>query len=213
VFLSVLAAAALACWFGFPSPFVRGIVVGIFLALGSLVVGFTIVMRRLRRRMDRRLAPPPLPSESWDYSMELEDLAGNRVAGADFKGEVLILNFWATWCAPCVAEMPSLVRLHEAASDLGVNMACVTSEPREVVSRFVEKRRLSAPIYMLAGDAPEEFKSRGIPATFILDKSGRVALRHVGAARWDDDSVVTFVQGLAATPGPRMDPEQRSRFT
>ena len=58
----------------------------------------------------------------------------------------------------------------------------------------------AGPIYLLAEDPPEQFKSRSIPATFILDKNGMIALRHIGAATWDDDSVVTFVRGLAATP-------------
>jgi thiol-disulfide isomerase/thioredoxin len=198
--LSVVAAAAVGCWFVFPGPFVHGIIVGVFGGLGSIVVGFTILMRRLKKRMEVNLAPPPLPTGSWDYSIELEELAGNRVTGTEFKGDVLILNFWATWCAPCVAEMPSLIRLHEAAADLGVKMVCVTNEPREVVSKFVEKRGLTAPIYLLAEDPPEQFKSRSIPATFILDKNGMIALRHTGAATWDDNSVVTFVRGLAATP-------------
>ena len=197
---SAVAAAAVGSWFFFPSPFVHGIIVGVFGGLGSLLLGITVVMRRLKKRMEMNLAPPPLPTGSWDYSIELEDLAGNRVTGAEFKGDVLILNFWATWCAPCVAEMPSLIRLHEAAADLGVNMVCVTKEPQEVVSKFVEKRGITAPIYLLSEEPPEQFKSRSIPATFILDKNGMIALRHIGAATWNDDSVVNFVRGLAAMP-------------
>jgi len=199
ILIAVLGAAA-GAWIFFSSPFVHGIIVGVFGGLGTVVLILTVVMRRLKGRMERNLAPPPLPAESWDYSVELEDLTGERIAGVDFKGQVLILNFWATWCAPCVAEMPSLVRLHEAAADLGVNMACVTKESQDVVSKFVKRRGISAPIYLLAGDPPAQFQTRGIPATFILDKNGMIALRHVGAASWNDESVVNFVRGLAAAP-------------
>jgi thiol-disulfide isomerase/thioredoxin len=198
--LTAVLAAAAGSWILFPSPFVHGIIVGVFGGLGTVVLIFTVLMRRLKGRMKRDLAPPPLPAKSWDYSIELEDLAGTSIAGADFKGQVLILNFWATWCAPCVAEMPSLVRLHEAAADLGVTMVCVTTEPKDVVSKFVEKRGIAAPIFFLVGDPPEQFKSRSIPATFILDKNGMIALRHIGAANWNDESVVNFVRGLAAVP-------------
>ena len=200
--LLVLALAAVAggAWVLVPVPFAHGMIVGAIAALVALIAGFSLVARHLKKRMEGRLAPPPLPTASWDFAMDLQDLAGNSVACTDFAGKVLILNFWATWCAPCVAELPSLVRLHAATSDLGVNMACVSREPREVVAGFLEKRRLSVPVYLLGHDPPECFQSRGIPATFILDKRGMIALRHIGAATWDDESVVAFVRGLAATP-------------
>lgn len=195
-----LAAVGAGAWVMVPGPFARGIIVGAVSALVALAAGFFLLVRRLKKRIEGRLEPPPLPAESWDFAMELQDLSGGRVAATEFVGRVLILNFWATWCAPCVAEMPSLVRLHAATSDLGVNMACVSQESREAVAKFLEKRGLSAPVYLLAGDPPECFRTRGIPATFILDKRGMIALRHVGAASWDDASVVAFVRRLAATP-------------
>jgi len=68
------------------------------------------------------------------------------------------------------------------------------------VAKFVEKRGLTAPVYRLAQAPPDCFASHSIPATFILDKKGMIALRHIGAANWDDDSLVTFVRGLAAIP-------------
>jgi thiol-disulfide isomerase/thioredoxin len=147
------------------------------------------------------LAPPPLPLGRWDFDMSVQALDGEAVAFSGFAGKVLVLNFWATWCAPCVAEMPGLQRLGEATSDLEVTLACVTREPEEVVRTFLQKRPLDVPIYLLDGDPPESFRSRSIPATFILDKSGIIALRHFGAAAWDDPNVVNFIRGLAASPG------------
>jgi thiol-disulfide isomerase/thioredoxin len=195
-----LAAVGAGAWVMAPGPFAHGIIVGAVSALVALAAGYSLMVRRLKKRMESRLAPPPLPAVSWDFAMELHDLSGGPVAATEFVGKVLILNFWATWCAPCVAEMPNLLRLHAATSDVGVNMACVSRESRETVAKFLEKRGLSAPVYLLAGDLPECFKTRGIPATFILDKRGMIALRHVGAASWDDASVIAFVRGLAATP-------------
>jgi thiol-disulfide isomerase/thioredoxin len=111
-----------------------------------------------------------------------------------------VLNFWATWCAPCVAEMPSLQRLAAATADLDVGFACVTPEQPEVVRGFVAKRGFTLPVRLLEGDPPACFRGRAIPATFIIDKSGRIVMRHTGAARWDDPGVVAFVRGLAAAP-------------
>jgi thiol-disulfide isomerase/thioredoxin len=201
LFVAVLALLAVTGWLLFNSPFVHGVIVGSVAGMGVIIGSFMALTWWLRKRVKGQLAPPPLPTGSWDYLMELEDLEGTRIASSQFRGRVLILNFWATWCTPCIAEMPSLLRLQEATCDLAVEMVCVSREPRDVVTRFVEKRGLSAPIYRLTEDPPDCFRSRSIPATFVIDKKGMIALRHIGAANWDDDSVVAFVRGLAATPG------------
>ena len=129
-----------------------------------------------------------------------EDLDGNTLDFRGFSGRVLVLNFWATGCAPCVAEMPSPARLRAATSDMGVVLACVTREDPGKVRAFVAKRGLEAPVYVLSGPVPEGLESRAIPATFILDKKGTLALRHFGAAAWDPPGVVDFVRGLARAP-------------
>jgi thiol-disulfide isomerase/thioredoxin len=187
-------------WIAVPTPFVRGIVLGATLAPGLIIAVLYAFSRRLRHTHGARLQAPALPVSKWDYDMALTDLDGVAVESRTFSGKVLVLNFWATWCAPCVAEMPSLERLAEATSDAGVVVACVTQEPGEAVRSFLEKRGLDVPAYVLADDVPNCFASRGIPATFIIDKKGAVALRHMGAAAWDDAAVVEFVRGLAAVP-------------
>jgi thiol-disulfide isomerase/thioredoxin len=198
--LGVLLSGAGVMWIAVPTPFVRGVVLGATLAPGLIIAGLYAFSRRLRRTPGARLPAPALPVAKWDYDMALTDLDGVAVESRAFSGKVLVLNFWATWCAPCVAEMPSLERLAAATSDAGVVLACVTQEPAEAVRAFLDKRSLDIPAYVLAGDVPNCFASRGIPATFIIDRKGAVALRHMGAAAWDDDGVVEFVRGLAAVP-------------
>jgi len=186
------------------NTFVRGMAVGILGFTALVVGGFAFTVRRRAKAGGRpHLAPPPVPTARWDYAMAARDMEGALVSFSEFAGEVLVLNFWATWCVPCIAEMPSLVRLREATSDLGVRFACVTREGMDKVRPFVEKHELSLPLYLLEGELPDCFKSRAIPATFVLDRTGRIALRHVGAAAWDDESVMTFVRGLAAAPSHR----------
>jgi thiol-disulfide isomerase/thioredoxin len=185
----------------FGDTFVRGMAAGI-LAFSVIVFGgFAVVIRKKVRTAGRPpLEPPPMPLTRWDYSMAAHDLEGRPIAFSEFAGEVLVLNFWATWCAPCIREMPGLERLRDATADLDVRFACVTGEAADTVRTSLEKRSWSLPVYVLDGEAPECFRTRGIPATFILDRTGLVALRHVGAAAWDDEKVVTFVRGLAAAP-------------
>ena len=119
---------------------------------------------------------------------------------SDSNGKVLVLNFWATWCARCVAELPSLQRLRAKTTDLDVRFGFISTEDLPVVQRFVEKKDIDLPVYVLSGETPDCFKSRAIPVTFVMDKAGMIVLRHLGAAQWDAESVVTFVRGLAVTP-------------
>jgi thiol-disulfide isomerase/thioredoxin len=188
-------------WFLLPGAFAHGLILGVFGGLGMLLGGAVVFGRIMRKHLGNHLQPPPLPVEAWDYALGVQDLAGTSVPMSLYSGRVLVLNFWATWCGPCLAEMPSLERLQAATSGLNVALACLTHEKPEVVRKFVEKRDLTLPIFVFEGDPPACFRSRAIPATFILDKAGKIVMRHFGAARWDDPSVVTFVRGLAANPG------------
>jgi thiol-disulfide isomerase/thioredoxin len=181
-------------------PFLRGVVVGLlgtFVTLGGLLA---VVTRRAGSGLESRLRPPTLPTGRWDYVMDATDLNGAPVEFAGFAGEVLVVNFWATWCAPCIAEMPALERLHKATAGLGVRFACVTREPGEVVRAFTQKKGMTLPVLLMAREPPACFRSRAIPATFVLDRRGHIVLRHFGAAAWDDGAVVDFVRGLAVTP-------------
>lgn len=195
-----LPALLVGSWVLLPYAFARGVIVGVLGALGLLLGGMVVLGQVMRKKLGDRLSPPPLPIASWDYLMDARDLTGAPVSFARFAGRVLVLNFWATWCRPCVAELPSLERLQAASADLGVALACVTQEKHEVVQSFVEKHAAALPVYLVEGEPPACFRGRAIPATFVLDKAGRIVMRHVGAARWDDPSVVAFVRGLAAAP-------------
>lgn len=200
LFLGLVGIVMLAGWFVITSPFVHGVIVGLCGAFGAILVSMMLVSVAMKKRLAARLQPPPLPTSSWDYSMDLKDLHGKTASLSEAAGKVLVLNFWATWCGPCVAEMPSLLNLLAATADLDVEFAFVTREDPGLVRRFIEKRNIDMPVYILAGESPECFRSRAIPATFVLDKTGFIAMRHLGAAKWDAESVVAFVRGLAAAP-------------
>ena len=198
--LAVIAAIATVAWLLVPGAFGHGVIVGFFAGFGLLLASFLVLGRIMRKRLNKKLEPPPLPTTSWDYTMQVADLEGKPVSFSESAGKVLVLNFWATWCAPCVAEMPSLRRLLEETAALDVQFGFITREDPRAIRQFVEKQGNDLPIYVLSGEPPECFKGRSIPATFVLDKDGMIALRHFGAAKWDAESVVAFVRGLAAKP-------------
>ena len=140
--------------------------------------------------------PFPEPASVSDPDWKLLDLNGEETSFSAFRGKVLFVNRWATWCRPCVAEMPGIERLYERFSPEQVEFLAVSDEPPEVVRRFAGEQGWELPLYTSTEEAPSMFRSRGIPATFILDRQGRIAFQHVGSARWDDESSVRFLNRL-----------------
>lgn len=198
--LALVSVVAGVAWVLLPAPFSHGLIVG--LVLGPLLLAGTVMLlvRSMRARMSTGLEPPPLPAAAWDYVMDLADLDGAPADLRDARGRVLVLNFWSTWCAPCVAEMPALERLRDATADVGVRFAFVTREDPAAVRSFLEKRGFELPVYIASGETPDPFRHRAIPATFVLDRNGTIALRHFGAAAWDGEEVVAWVRTLATVP-------------
>jgi thiol-disulfide isomerase/thioredoxin len=130
-------------------------------------------------------------------------LSGEAVRLDEFRGRPVLLNFWATWCAPCIREMPSLDRLQAA---LGGGAAILAvSEDRggaEAVGRFLAKVPLAAltPYLDRQGALSHALEVRGLPATFLIDPEGRIRGRLDGAAEWDAPAMAALIRGYAA-PG------------
>jgi thiol-disulfide isomerase/thioredoxin len=165
----------------------------------------------MRKRLSSGLAPARARTlQGWDYRMRLRTLENEIVNADTFRDRTLFLNFWATWCAPCVAELPSIERLVQRLEGSGVAFACVTSEPLEKVKAFVSRRSLKLPIYVLLDEAPPIFETRAIPATFVV-RNGDVISQHIGAARWDTDEIIALLRGSppAASSGVRAHWERR----
>lgn len=139
----------------------------------------------------------PAAGSPADYGLALETMDGLPYDAASLKGKTVFLNYWATWCAPCRAEMPSIERLHAKTRDLGVVFLLVSEEKAEPIAQFLRKTPLSVPVFRAAGGRPPAYRSNAVPATFILSADGRIAFRHVGAAKWDDESTLAFLRGLS----------------
>lgn len=118
----------------------------------------------------------------------LPSLAGGEVDLASQRGKVVVLNFWATWCPPCVAEMPSLERLHRALGPEGLSVVTVsTDEDEGELKQFVSEHALTLPVLKDPGGrvAAGEYRTTGYPETFVLDREGRLLQHVVGPAEWD----------------------------
>jgi thiol-disulfide isomerase/thioredoxin len=120
----------------FGGSFGRGAAVGSFATVGVIAVVIGVLRRKMRRLVAQELEVPTLPSASWDYTLDAQDLAGEPVSFGQFRDRVVVLNFWATWCRPCVAEMPSLFRLRDATAEAGVVFAFLSNESPEAQTTF-----------------------------------------------------------------------------
>ncbi len=130
---------------------------------------------------------------------------GAAVSLADFRGRGVVLNFWATWCAPCVREMPQLNRLKTLLAEHGIDVLAV-SEDRAgaaVVDKFYKVNKLDAlDIYIDEGmKLLRALKVRGLPTTVLIDRSGHEVGRTLGIAEWDAPEVSAFVRRCLGKDG------------
>ena len=136
------------------------------------------------RRRASRPTLIPMAQRAAAPGFTLPEMEGGSVALADYAGQVLLLNFWATWCKPCVAEMPWFVAFHDVFAERGLAVLGVSvDEPGwEVVRPFLEQRPVNYRIAL--ADSAERLAPFGaisiLPTTWIIDRRGRVAAQHVG---------------------------------
>jgi len=145
-------------------------------------------------------APQEAPKEGFlAPQFALNDLSGNLVRLGDFKGKVVLLNFWASWCAPCRREIPSLERLYEMRKDRGFEIVAVNSERASAsqIASFADANRMSFPILLNPqGDVSGNYWVRAIPTSFLLDKKGVIRWKIVGGREWDGPDVLTTIDQL-----------------
>lgn len=144
---------------------------------------------------------------STDYNWSLKALDGAQISFEQFRGKPIFLNVWATWCGPCVDEMPDIQALYHSMKQENAAFVLVSEESLDEVKSFVEEQKLDAPVFVSGGELPELFETRGIPATFIIDAQGTVVFRRTGAAGWNNDACRNFLRELLP---PSTIPEQES---
>jgi thiol-disulfide isomerase/thioredoxin len=120
-----------------------------------------------------------------NYDFSMKDVDGNQVSLSSYKGKVVLLNFWATWCGPCKAEIPGFVRLQEKYRDQLVIVGYSVDDTAEKAKAYAAEYKMNYPI--LLGEGREDVQDAygpiwGIPASFIISKDGKVCRKHMGIA-------------------------------
>lgn len=130
-----------------------------------------------------------------DYDWQLVDEHGKAYDFNQAKGKVIFVNFWATWCPPCIAEMPSMEKLYQAYKD-DVVFLFVSNEKQEVISKFKKKNSYEFLVHASLSPGPKLFKTSSIPRTFVLDKQGHIVIDKSGAADWNSAKVRKLLDDL-----------------
>ena len=131
-------------------------------------------------------------------ALQFTDLDSKMFSIQDFKGKTLFINYWATWCNPCLAEMPSMADLYERySSNDAIVFLYLSREELKTIQEYMPKDESlqKLPIYKVVTD-DEFFATTGIPTTFIINSSGDLIVKDVGSAFWNDQSVFNFIDNL-----------------
>lgn len=123
------------------------------------------------------------------------DMNGNKVSFKSLNEKPVFLNLWATWCPPCIAELPSIKELHNSYGN-DVNFILVSNESRAKVRAFVKDRDMESLPFYQNKSTPPEFASQSIPTTFIIDKNGKIVLSKKGVAKWNSGKVENLLEKL-----------------
>ena len=140
----------------------------------------------------------PFPKPRLLANVAFEDGSGRKLALADFKGKVVLLNVWATWCSPCRQEMPTLDRLQSklGGRDFEVVALSIDREGTDVVRKFFAEIGVrSLALYIdPTMEAQSKLELIGVPTTLLIDRDGREVARHTGIAEWDRPEVIDTIE-------------------
>jgi thiol-disulfide isomerase/thioredoxin len=175
------------------------IAIGAFLYLTGLHVQVIGTLQGLVLKTG--LIKPKIASEApiskVDYNFRVVDQEGLLIQGDELKGKTVFINLWATWCPPCVAEMPDINRLYnEVASDDIVFLMISLDEDFEKAKTFVQKKSYDFKIHQFASTPPSSLYSKIIPTSFVLSPDGNIVVRKEGMAKYNSKSFREFLKSL-----------------
>jgi len=168
-----------------------------------IIVALTLLILRVQRPSPENPQPKANQFKSQEGYMaprfSLRNLKGNMEGLDDHLGKVIVVNFWATWCVPCVKEMPSFENLYRRYRSQGLTLLAVSLDKGDStkVQEFADKHKLSFPILLdTKGVAEKLYPSFSIPFTYVIDKEGRVVARVDGAKNWESSETFEAVEHL-----------------
>ncbi len=170
----------------------------ILIVLMAVSVGI-IVLLQLKDSPFNPFGTPLLGKGVSAPNFSLPGFEGKKVSLTDFKGKVVLLNIWATWCAPCVAEMPSMEKLYQElkGEDFELLAISVDESGAEAVKPFMDKHKLGFPVLLdTMGEIKNLYQATGIPESFIIDKDGIIVEKIIGPRDWAASGAIRYFRNI-----------------
>ena len=162
-----------------------------WLILGALVVGFASLI------LTNSPSKLPIPRPAPDFL--LPDMSGQSVRLSQLKGKVVLLNVWATWCAPCRQEMPTMQTLHQRLQNADFVLLAVSQDADggKVVQPYIQEGRFTFPVLLdMQGEVGRKYAVAGYPETFIINRQGDIVHHHIGYNDWSQPVVEAALRRL-----------------
>ena len=172
-----------------------------------MIVGIIVTLITIGAIVGTRLAPDIFPVEVGATAPQFHAAnidSGDSVTLDTWKGQVVLLNVWATWCEPCRVEMPALERLHRSLDSSGLKLVSVSIDETDpsTVRSFRDEFKLTFPIFQDRKRAIERiYQTTGVPETFIIDRDGKIVKKVIGAHEWDSPADQELIRRLLARRG------------
>ncbi|MCD8540580.1 MAG: redoxin family protein [Leadbetterella sp.] len=164
----------------------------------ALIAGLTSCISKNEENTEQNAVQETPPAAQASAGVAFTRLDGQKTDLAALKGKVVVLNFWATWCPPCIREMPSLQALYNKyEKNPGVEFLVVEVDNKpDLAKSFIEKNNFTFPVYSPAGIIPEAFLGQAIPTTVILNRKGEISYRHEGMSDFMAQDFLNRFEGI-----------------
>ncbi|WP_407401255.1 TlpA family protein disulfide reductase [Chryseobacterium sp.] len=131
-----------------------------------------------------------------DYDVDLKGINVPSTNLKNFKDKIVFLNFWGTWCPPCIKEWPSIQNLYDSKKDKIDFVLIAMKDEEEKVRNFLKENNYNVPVYIAQSPISEKILPKAFPTTFLLDKEGRILLKEDAYKDWNSESSLQFINTI-----------------
>jgi peroxiredoxin len=175
--------------------------------VGGVVAAIGVALYVATRTFGADLFPVAPGSKAPEFQATTMVAGGPKTKNiTDYRGHVVLLNLWATWCGPCKQEMPGIQALHDSLGPQGLRVVALSVDDpgfESAIRTFVAEQKLTFEIlHEGSGKIERDYQTSGIPETFIIGKDGVIRKRVIGAAVWNSEGNLKLIRGLLAEDAP-----------
>jgi len=130
-----------------------------------------------------------------DYNFVLKDLSGQPINLKQSQGKPVLINFWATWCAPCLAELPELNALYQKYKD-EVDFYFISQENPDILKTFLSAKSYNLPVYTQVSKAPSSLNTNSLPSTYLINSNGKIVALAQKSAKWNNEEIQILIEAM-----------------